>query len=68
MTARLLLLCSENAQQSDQVVVELKRKAFLWDAVLATVSLPLKFVPFATQVCVHVSNLSMSTTSDLVLD
>jgi hypothetical protein len=42
-------MCFENAQQTDSLLVELKRKAFLWDAQLAAVSVPLKFVPFATQ-------------------
>ena len=42
--------CSDDANQTDAVLIELKQKGFLWDSVIASVSAPLKFVPYSSQV------------------
>lgn len=46
----LAMHCSGEANQSDAVLVELKQKGFLWDSLIASVSSPLKFVPYSSQV------------------
>ena len=47
----LFLLDSESALQSHEMTVDLRSKGFLWDQTIASLALPLKFVPYTSLVC-----------------